>query len=285
MKTFDFVQDEQGTWWHYFPDNRRIRGKETICKQCGESFLTYRGRPYCSRECGGAAKQILLDPHTCIRCNREFLTEVKTQRYCSHKCAAEAMHESRPVTTTIEDATPVNANNPRYSQDANGQWWYQPAGPKRHGRTRAYIKICKTCQQPYLHTIFHRNAEYCSRKCSPHTGNPNGKPPTGSGDKHSGWKGGKRIKRGYVYIYCPDHPTCKGSPHRIYVQEHRLVMEEHLGRYLLPRETIHHINGVRDDNRIENLELWSNSHPAGQRVEDKIEWAKQILLSYENKTI
>lgn len=62
--------------------------------------------------------------------------------------------------------------------------------------------------------------------------------------------------------------------------QHRVVMEEILGRELLPGENVHHINGVRDDNRPENLELWSTSQPAGQRVADKVAWCVEFLKNY-----
>lgn len=63
--------------------------------------------------------------------------------------------------------------------------------------------------------------------------------------------------------------------------EHRYVMEQHLGRKLLPGENIHHVNGDRLDNRLENLELWVRFQPTGQRVEDLVDYAKEILRRYD----
>lgn len=86
---------------------------------------------------------------------------------------------------------------------------------------------------------------------------------------------------GYVYVYVVSSQRAR--------LEQRVVMADLLGRDLLRTETVHHINGVRHDNttngpldafRSGNLELWTKSHPSGQRVADKVAWATELLAQY-----
>lgn len=98
------------------------------------------------------------------------------------------------------------------------------------------------------------------------------------GEEMKVWERGRmKDVHGYISIYCPEYSNSPTG----YVKEHTLVMSKHLGRPILRSETIHHKNGIRDDNRLENLELWSGKHPPGSRVSDLIAFAKEILLEYD----
>jgi hypothetical protein len=82
------------------------------------------------------------------------------------------------------------------------------------------------------------------------------------GPGHPSWKGGRQVDAdGYILLWVRDHPHARGRRRHGggYVLEHRLVMEATLGRYLDPAEVVHHLNGVNDDNRPENLEVFSSN--------------------------
>jgi hypothetical protein len=98
-----------------------------------------------------------------------------------------------------------------------------------------------------------------------------------SGSDHIWWRGGSFKVGGYVLRQNKMHPYANNKG---YVPEHRLVLEEKLGRYLTKQENVHHKNGDRADNRIENLELWNTSQPAGQRPKDKLRYAREIIALY-----
>lgn len=77
-----------------------------------------------------------------------------------------------------------------------------------------------------------------------------------AGEGHPEWKGGISYRKGYRFLYAPDHPGARAGK---YISEHRLVMEEHLGRYLERKEVVHHKDGNPLNNAIENLELFQSN--------------------------
>jgi len=88
--------------------------------------------------------------------------------------------------------------------------------------------------------------------------------------------------QGYIVIHKKDHPNAYKNG---CMTEHVFIMSQHIGRPLKDKENVHHINGIRDDNRIENLELWHRGQCPGQRLEEKIIWCKRFLEEYGYKII
>lgn len=129
-----------------------------------------------------------------------------------------------------------------------------------------YEEPCANCgAQVRRHASRRPKRTYCSRAC------------------HNEDRRRPQRRGGYILIFVGrDAPGATKSGHMF---EHRVVMQNMLGRPLLPDENVHHKNGVKDDNRPANLELWSRSQPRGQRVVDKIAWAREFLARYDETEI
>lgn len=176
----------------------------------------------------------------------------------------------------------------------DGQWWY--TSPSRGNRMRVYPQTCKHCGDEFISRhkqssctnrcrtnatrglkrakplppkrCPHCKKEFipkrktilcCSKRCAYNEGNAK----RGlKGDKNPNWRGGvaPHGKSGYVRQYVEGRGT---------MLQHRVVMEQKLGRRLAKGENVHHINGIRDDNRPENLELWKKHQPPGQRSDEQ----------------
>lgn len=158
----------------------------------------------------------------------------------------------------------------RFRCDETGQWWcYRKTGE----RVRCKLGTCHRCGEEFVHAPDPRSKKsHCTRSCYWACKREGNHGPTygkiGRGPASRRWRGGRIRRRGYVLLWMPDHHSIAGrGTTRKYVLEHRVVMEQKLGRPLEPHEQVHHINGVTDDNRPENLELWAiRSQPPGQRV-------------------
>lgn len=175
----------------------------------------------------------------CVRCNNLFYKRKsiswpnwETQKFCSIRCSALSRGKG-----WVTNVCPKCGKNytVRRNELENGRFKTCSIGCGSRGRkmkNETKLKI--------------RNAQL--------------------GELGNNWGGGRRKTNfGYIQIYKPNHPSVLGRTHKgKYVFEHRIVMEEKLKRFLKKNESVHHRNGVKDDNRIENLEIVLKNPHAGR---------------------
>lgn len=203
----------------------------------------------------------------CQQCGKRLWLrpcDAKKKRYCSRDCLHKGLRihgKSRPKKAPEGERSCLWCHQIYQPKAAHQRFCSQPCVTLAIQERRRGLPIeprpCEECGAAF--TPRHGNAgRFCSRLCLyAHD----------RGEQARHWRGGRNVSaEGYVRIYAPDQPTARGRGG--YVAEHRLVMEKVLGRYLQPGETVHHKNGRRDDNRPENLELWSRPQPKGIRGKD-----------------
>jgi hypothetical protein len=142
---------------------------------------------------------------------------------------------------------------------------FEPSSKHKNCPSCRYQKtktmVCSSCNIN-VHSSKYRSCKACVNLLKPEYGT------------------GRYIKSGYVMVFQKGHPRSQGSRGN-YVFEHILVMEKHLGRLLTPDENVHHVNGVKDDNSLTNLELWTRPQPVGIRAKDALKWARRVIERYE----
>lgn len=165
----------------------------------------------------------------CKICNSDFYyTSHRFRKTCSKKCR-HILQSTNKIGKTASEETKRKMSETR-KKIGSGLW---NKGRKASKETREKIRIASIGANNHFYGKKH--GEQFFKKVS--------------GSNHYKFKGRYPDGRGYILTYSHNHPACYSN----HVFEHRLAVEKYLGRYLQHKETVHHINGIKDDNRIENL--------------------------------
>lgn len=254
---------------------------ERNCAFCNDVFEVFHfrsyGRKYCDKTCAmraatlkrggrpGAGRGTRRNPSAkiemqCAHCSISFLNDKyhPHRRYCSRACWHDAVYGSKVAATCKHCSVGFMV----YPRPVDGKATHGAFCSRRCMGLHNSKKVAWNCtgcgKEVMLRPALALRRKYCSRECS------------GAHHRGPNFRGEKPPEKRYVSRQVKGRRT----------QEHREVMERMIGRSLLPGENVHHLNGVRNDNRPENLELWSRSQPSGQRVADKVAWAVDFLRSY-----
>ena len=198
----------------------------------------------------------------CKWCSEEFphpCTRTKSTRtlFCNPRCRWKYVFFEKHGLQQFPDFLPSSS----FSMDNDGMIWFST---DKSPPSLCVVTFCDQCERtfPILPGDLRKKKgkSFCSSKCFKDSAKRENKP-----------------HNGYILVSRPEHPNAYDDG---YVFEHRLIMEDYIGRYLLSNENVHHINGVRNDNRLENLELWVKPQPSGVRAKDLLEWARTIIEIY-----
>ncbi len=186
---------------------------------------------------------------TCLNCENIVVSIKSYTKYCSHSCCTHFQRKKRVEQIRVSPELREKKNN------------YERIRRSKVGRKRDRLKHNEEEKERYRKKFNIKSDQDLKVK------------PRGCGTI---------TIHGYRQITKKEHPNANRAGTMF---EHVFVMSNFLKRPLVKGENVHHINGIRHDNRIENLELWSTSQPPGQRVNDKLKWCKEFLEQYGHTVI
>ena len=231
------------------PSSQRPGYGTGMCKPCYDTSRRTAERGVCP-ECGKAtAKPVKTMCMDCRVARKRRCSDCREPLVSGAKGRCWACHLAHKAATTIQMPPCDTCGKPMSYR-----------GGVRCAECRAEnVRVLQTC--PQCGGPKQESAKACA-VCRKMTWSLRATEATSPDDLAVG--GSWRTPQGYVFRYVGNHPHYpKGG-----IPEHRLVMEQTLGRFLEPHERVHHINGIREDNRPENLELWKIDHPSGVRGKD-----------------